>query len=184
MPGSPIWQIYCWGIRFDELVIYLASTKRGGLRIGLTMDKGNDCMAFFRRLFPNTKLIKDYSLNMPLIKGVRSILFNQPLSKTMRLCVYHTPFQRLVFNAVKGIGFGKTATYGDIAKMIGKPGGARAVGQALKFNSIPLILPCHRIVAANGLGGFNAGIKVKRYLLEYEKFESYPINNFCKISNI
>jgi len=46
------------------------------------------------------------------------------------------------------------------------------------------ILPCHRIVAANGLGGFNAGIKVKRYLLEYEKCKSYPTSNFCKICNI
>ena len=59
-------------------------------------------------------------------------------------------------------------TYGDVAAMAGCPKGARAIGQAMHRNPLPLIFPCHRVVAANGLGGFGGGLKLKKHLINRE----------------
>jgi methylated-DNA-[protein]-cysteine S-methyltransferase len=74
-----------------------------------------------------------------------------------------------VLNAVARIPFGKTTTYGEIARKVGAPKAARAVGGAVGANPVPIIIPCHRVVAANGkLGGFTGGIDLKKKLLEIE----------------
>lgn len=80
-----------------------------------------------------------------------------------------TSFTRTVLDALQTLPFGVTCTYGELAAQIGSPKGARAVGNALGLNPFPLLLPCHRVVARNGLGGFSAGgLKVKQALLSYE----------------
>ncbi|MDD4179040.1 MAG: MGMT family protein [Candidatus Margulisbacteria bacterium] len=73
-----------------------------------------------------------------------------------------------VYEVVYNIPVGQVRTYGWVAKQIGKPGAARAVGNALNKNPFPIIVPCHRVVAKNGLGGYSGGIKLKRKLLESE----------------
>ena len=78
-------------------------------------------------------------------------------------------FDRRVWAAAREIGYGELETYGELAARIGCPRGARAVGQALGRNRIPLIIPCHRIVRSSGaLGGFGCGLGWKRRLLELE----------------
>lgn len=79
-------------------------------------------------------------------------------------------FQRRVYEATRCIPFGETATYGDVAQWIGMPTAARAVGRALGCNPFPLVVPCHRVVGASGIGGFSAtgGADLKRRLLEIE----------------
>lgn len=80
-----------------------------------------------------------------------------------------TEFQRSVWEALLTIGPGQTRTYAEIAAAIGKPGAARAVGSACGSNPIPVLVPCHRVVAANGkLGGFSGGLVWKRRLLALE----------------
>lgn len=82
-----------------------------------------------------------------------------------------TAFQQLVLRRTCSIRFGEILTYGGLAKIIGKPSASRAVGAALGSNPIPLIIPCHRVVAADGsLTGYSAaeGIKTKQWLLELE----------------
>lgn len=79
-----------------------------------------------------------------------------------------TGFERRVYEATRAIPFGKVATYGQIAKAIGEPGAARAVGNALGRNPIALVIPCHRVVASNGIGGFTGGLEWKRKLLRFE----------------
>jgi methylated-DNA-[protein]-cysteine S-methyltransferase len=82
-----------------------------------------------------------------------------------------TPFQRRVWQALRAIPSGRTLTYGELAQRIGS--GARAVGNACRANPCPLVVPCHRVVAAKGLGGF-AGersgrkLEIKRWLLHHE----------------
>jgi methylated-DNA-[protein]-cysteine S-methyltransferase len=81
------------------------------------------------------------------------------------------PFRRLVYAATREIPPGTTATYGQVARAIGQPDAARDVGAALARNPTPVIVPCHRVVAANGaLHGFSApgGIETKRRMLELE----------------
>jgi methylated-DNA-[protein]-cysteine S-methyltransferase len=81
------------------------------------------------------------------------------------------PFRRAVFAATRAIGPGSTASYGEIARAIGAPGAARAVGAALGSNPFPIVVPCHRVVAAGGAnGGFSApgGVDTKLRLLAIE----------------
>ena len=80
-----------------------------------------------------------------------------------------TAFQVNVWRALSRIPFGETRTYGDIAEMIEKPGAMRAVGQANGRNNLPLIVPCHRVIAAGGkIGGFTGGLGLKKALLAHE----------------
>jgi methylated-DNA-[protein]-cysteine S-methyltransferase len=81
------------------------------------------------------------------------------------------PFRRSVYAATRDIEPGTTQTYGQVAKAIGRPDGARDVGTALSQNPFPIVVPCHRVIAANGaLTGFAApgGIETKRRMLELE----------------
>jgi methylated-DNA-[protein]-cysteine S-methyltransferase len=79
-----------------------------------------------------------------------------------------TPFQEAVWALVTEIPFGTTETYGWVADGVGRPGGARAAGQALGRNPLPLLRPCHRVIAAEGLGGYGGGSQLKRSLLALE----------------
>lgn len=85
-----------------------------------------------------------------------------------------TPFQRSVWQAARKIPYGETRSYGWLAERIGKTGAARAVGQALGKNRLPVIIPCHRVVAADGsIGGFTGGVWMKRRLLGLEMKTEY-----------
>jgi len=81
-----------------------------------------------------------------------------------------TPFQRRVWQAISAIPRGQVLTYGEIAHQIGS--GPRAVANACGANNLPLVIPCHRVVAKNGLGGFMQGdpngLKIKKWLLKHE----------------
>ena len=80
-----------------------------------------------------------------------------------------TPFQRKVWRALADIPYGQSITYGALARQVGCPGGARAVGQANHRNPLPILLPCHRVVGADGaLTGYGGGLEVKEYLLRLE----------------
>jgi O-6-methylguanine DNA methyltransferase len=79
-----------------------------------------------------------------------------------------TPFQRAVWRALRRIPHGQTRTYAQIACAIGRPRACRAVGTACGSNPLPLLIPCHRAVARNGIGGFSAGRGWKKFLLDLE----------------
>ena len=79
-----------------------------------------------------------------------------------------TDFQKAVWKEMQKIPRGQTRTYGEVAKAIGRPHAVRAVGTACGANPIPLFIPCHRIVAKNGLGGFGSGLPWKILLLKTE----------------
>jgi methylated-DNA-[protein]-cysteine S-methyltransferase len=80
-----------------------------------------------------------------------------------------SPFQRSVWEALREIPYGETASYGEIARRVDAPGAARAVGIACNRNPLPIIVPCHRVVGADGrLVGFGGGLPLKRALLEME----------------
>ena len=76
---------------------------------------------------------------------------------------------KAVWAAMAAIPYGQTATYGAIAAAVGKPGAARAVGNACNRNPIAIILPCHRVTGASGLTGYAGGLDLKQKLLNLEK---------------
>jgi methylated-DNA-[protein]-cysteine S-methyltransferase len=81
-----------------------------------------------------------------------------------------TPFERRVWDAVRAIPYGQTATYAEIARRIGRPGASRAVGRANGRNPIAVIVPCHRVIGSDGsLTGYAGGIEMKRALLDLER---------------
>lgn len=81
-----------------------------------------------------------------------------------------TEFQKMVWKSISEIPYGETRTYSEIARDIGRPKSARAVGGACNKNPIPIIIPCHRVVGAKGkLTGYAGGIELKKKLLELEK---------------
>lgn len=89
--------------------------------------------------------------------------FDVPLAAT------GTGFQQRVWAALATIPFGETRSYGDIARSLGQPGASRAVGLANGQNPISIIVPCHRVIGANGtLTGYGGGLERKRWLLEHE----------------
>jgi methylated-DNA-[protein]-cysteine S-methyltransferase len=80
-----------------------------------------------------------------------------------------TEFQRLVWAALRRIPVGRTISYGELAIIIGRPAAARAVGMANGANPIPVVVPCHRVIGADGsLTGFGGGINRKKWLLAHE----------------
>lgn len=81
-----------------------------------------------------------------------------------------TAFQKEVWSALMQIPYGATASYGEVAEMIGRPKAVRAVGQAIGKNPCLIAVPCHRVIGKNGsLTGFSAGLKLKQYLLGLEQ---------------
>jgi methylated-DNA-[protein]-cysteine S-methyltransferase len=103
---------------------------------------------------------------LSLLKGGKA-----PLRRVSLDTAAVPPFRRRVYDLARSIPPGRTLTYGELAVRIGSPGSARAVGQALGRNPFPLIVPCHRVLAAGGrLGGFSAagGVDAKRRLLAIE----------------
>jgi methylated-DNA-[protein]-cysteine S-methyltransferase len=89
------------------------------------------------------------------------------------LQMHGTPFERRVWAALQEIPYGETTSYGELASRIGQPTGARAVGLANGRNPIAVIVPCHRVIGANGsLTGYGGGLERKRILLELELGQS------------
>ncbi|MDY6774294.1 MAG: methylated-DNA--[protein]-cysteine S-methyltransferase [Candidatus Nanohaloarchaea archaeon] len=83
----------------------------------------------------------------------------------------YSPFNRKVLQVLREIPYGETRTYGEIAREIGEGGSARAVGQAANQNPVPIIIPCHRAVKKDGIGGYRFGKDVKKELLRLEGAE-------------
>ncbi len=154
-------------IEADRLHIYLASSEKGAVSVGLLLDKGPDSIRYFQKKFPAARLVEDEGWNRPLIAAVREALEGKKITQ-LKLDIKHTPFQMKVWKEIQKIPSGRTMPYGKVAIMAGCPGGARAIGQAMHRNPLPLIFPCHRVVAANGPGGFSGGLELKKYLLSRE----------------
>ncbi|HEY4396858.1 MAG TPA: methylated-DNA--[protein]-cysteine S-methyltransferase [Acidimicrobiia bacterium] len=90
------------------------------------------------------------------------------------LSTVEAPFPRAVYEALcRDVRFGETVSYGELAQMAGRPGAARAVGNAMSRNPVPIVVPCHRVVASGGrIGGYGpSGVPTKRFLLALEGIE-------------
>jgi len=104
------------------------------------------------------------------VKAVRAVLAGRRPGRLPPLDLSAgTSFQQQVWRVLSGIAAGSTLSYGQVARALRKPGAARAVGAACGANPVPLLVPCHRVLAANRrLGGFSGGLNWKRTLLARE----------------
>ena len=117
----------------------------------------------------NLKMIEDTRLLRPVCDELTAY-FDGTLKKfTVPIDLQTTQFRKLALNEVNCIEYGKTASYKEIAERIRNPKAVRAVGGANAHNPIPIIIPCHRVVAHDGtLGGYGGGLEMKKYLLRLE----------------
>ena len=88
----------------------------------------------------------------------------------LKLAPLGTPFQLKVLKTLQKVPYGKTVSYGELARRIGNPKASRAVGGANARNPLPIVIPCHRVIGSNGsLTGFGGGLDIKQTLLDLEK---------------
>ena len=160
--------------QLQEWVFCLMDTPLGPLWLFLTR-RGLTGLKFVGE--GPVSLLADESLPprlMPLIETARRELdayFNGVPTDfaDLPLAPRGTPFQRRVWRQLCGIPYGSTIFYGELARRVGQPKASRAVGQATGANPIPLIVPCHRVIAADGsLGGYSSGLDRKLWLLRLE----------------
>ena len=113
--------------------------------------------------------VEDVDSELPGLVQLNEYFTGRRRTFDLPLSLRGTAFQRSVWLQLLQIPWGETRSYGDIARAVGKPGAARAVGMANQTNPIPIIVPCHRVIGANGsLTGYAGGLDVKARLLALE----------------
>jgi methylated-DNA-[protein]-cysteine S-methyltransferase len=116
------------------------------------------------------ELVEDAAPLQPIVDQLDEFFAGTRRSFDLELAPHGTPFQRDVWRALCTIPYGETATYGEIAAAIGRPTAVRAVGAANSRNPIMIVVPCHRVIGANGtLTGYAGGLDVKQCLLDLER---------------
>ncbi len=104
-----------------------------------------------------------------LCRELNEYFLGQRVDFTVPLSLSGPPFFLRVWKELLEIPYGERVTYGELARWVGRPRAARAVGQALARNPLPILIPCHRVVGKRGLGGFGPGLHWKKRLLELEQ---------------
>lgn len=156
--------IYCL-IGPEENIIHVAFTLKKHERAKKLL-ADLDSRVVFRTIhqedFGYNKMFKDY---------FSGSLSNLPIEINSPFIEAGTCFQQRVWQQISGIPYGDSITYRKLAEQAGSPMGARAAGTACGANPLPIIIPCHRVVARNGIGGFGGGVALKKSLLALERGE-------------
>lgn len=118
--------------------------------------------------FADAEIAEGGRINYSAREQITAYLGGKLTEFTLPLDLKATPFQAEVLREVAGIPYGHTKTYSQIAAAVGTPKACRAVGTANARNCLPLVIPCHRVVATHGLGGYGGGLEMKRRLLHME----------------
>jgi methylated-DNA-[protein]-cysteine S-methyltransferase len=151
--------------------IAIGATKKGLCALTFGKPARTSYGKIFQQLYPNAQLLLDSSFMKPYRREIERYFDGSIRSFTVPvdLCGVASPFQRRVLTACKKIPFGRTVSYGELAARAGSPRAARAVGNAMAANPIPIVIPCHRVLASQGrLGGYSIGLSFKKRLLSHE----------------
>lgn len=149
--------------------VRLAASAGGICAVGLPGYDEEKFLSYLHKKYPGMLVIETGAMVLDeAAVEINEYLAGRLKEFTVPFHVRVTPFQFRVLEAISTIPYGSTRTYGELAQEIGRPGAARAVAAACGANPVPLIVPCHRVVAANNLGGFRGGVALKRRLLELE----------------
>jgi len=151
--------------------VYMAASERALIRIELPDPNAEMRLKIWVALhFPHASIRCGVS---PILKKAATQLegyFTGGLEEFTLPCqLVGTDFQVAVWERVRDVPFGATCSYGEIADAVGRPRAVRAVGAAQGANPLPIVIPCHRVIGADGgLTGYGGGLDVKRWLLEHE----------------
>jgi AraC family transcriptional regulator of adaptative response/methylated-DNA-[protein]-cysteine methyltransferase len=149
--------------------LLVAITERGvcAVRMG---DSDAELEKDLREEFPQAEIKRDDSVLREPVQKILNHLDNNESRLDLPLDIRATAFQRQVWEKLRAIPYGETASYADVAKALGKPGAVRAVGRACATNPVALVIPCHRVVREDkSLGGYRWGLERKKKLLEHER---------------
>ena len=161
-------------VRFESPIgtLFAATGERGLAYLELPHASGRLFAGWRRVAAPEVRVVEGFAPNRAVVAQVCEYLEGKRRAFELPLDLRGTPFQRRVWEALLAIPYGETRTYGQVAGAIGRPGALRAVGAANGANPVPLVVPCHRVVAAGGrLGGFGGGLPLKARLLALERAE-------------
>ena len=123
-----------------------------------------------QKYYPSVDFVENKSGFEDTINQLNEYFDGQREVFTIKIKIETPSFYKKALAEVSKIPYGKTASYSKIAQKLNNPNAARAVGSANARNPLPIIIPCHRIIAKNGkLGGYAGGLKMKKYLLEFER---------------
>ncbi|WP_246005689.1 methylated-DNA--[protein]-cysteine S-methyltransferase [Companilactobacillus insicii] len=159
-------KIYYQIIKFEEYKYIVAATNKGLAFVGLRDETLEDMSKFY----PKAEFIEDYSLTNHYAKEITEYLDGNRTKFDLKLDIVGTEFQESVWKAVAKIPYGEVSNYTKIANSINRPKAVRAVGTAIGRNPVPLVIPCHRVLAKDGtLGGYRGGLEMKSDLLHLER---------------
>jgi len=148
--------------------LLVAATDRGISAVCLG-DADAPLEAALRAEYPAAEVRRDDAVMSPWVARVLQRIEGEEPASTLPVDLRATAFQRRVWEELRTIPIGQTRSYGEIARRIGQPTGARAVARACATNPVALVIPCHRVVAGNGgVGGYRWGAERKRRLLARE----------------
>lgn len=153
-----------------SLDIFIAATHKGICRV--YMGREADFIEQLKKAYPSCILDRDagHKYLSLVMEDLDAYFKGIPVEFQVPLHIGGTSFQMAVWKAIQDIPYGSIKTYRDIARTIGNERATRAVGQACGKNPVPLIIPCHRVVASSGrLGGYTGGVWIKKVLLDLEK---------------
>lgn len=148
--------------------VLVAATERGVCALYLGDDEAA-LVGHLRDHFPQAQITRDDDALHAMMTQVRAYLHGEQTAFDLPLDIQVTAFQQQVLDELQRIPYGATRTYGEIARAIGKPKAARAVGNACKQNPVPLVIPCHRVIRSDGtIDGYAPGTARKQQLLTLE----------------
>jgi O-6-methylguanine DNA methyltransferase len=158
--------------RFESPIgaLFAATSERGLAYLELPHASGRGFAGWRRTAAPDARVAEGFAPNRAAIAQVLEYLAGKRRVFELPLDLRGTPFQRRVWEALLAVPYGDTRTYADVARAIGQAAAVRAVGAANGANPLPLVVPCHRVVASGGhLGGYGGGLPLKQRLLALER---------------
>jgi len=162
--------------RLDSQIgtVWVASTQLGVCKIALGSDQSGAFLSWLSKNIGASEPLEEPDLMAVVLSQLGEYFAGSRHAFDIPLDVRGTAFQRAVWSQLVRIPYGATVSYGDIAQLVGKPRASRAVGGAVGANPLPIIIPCHRVIGADGeLTGFGSGLGVKEALLRLEG--AYPL---------
>ena len=166
--GTPPRTVYYCSLPTPIGRVLVGATDAGLVRVSFRQSESSFVAELRERLAADP--VRSAAKTADIVRQLRAYFAGERRTFDVQLDLSRlTPFHRRVLMAAAEVPAGQVVSYGEIARRIGQPQGSRAVGQALGRNPVPIVIPCHRVIAAGGrIGGYGGGLGIKRKLLRLE----------------